>query len=118
MTVVDEHLPVLREFVEAVQERDPDMITACLHYTPPGTLAQIAAEWISVLLTEADEREIELARLRRIERAIPGGDLMRAYRIAHEKRRALEAVVADRDRELADARAKLAELMKQRREAA
>lgn len=118
MTVVDEHLPVLREFVAAVRYRDADVISACLHYTPPGTLAQIAAEWIAVLLDEAEERDAELARLRQSERAVPGGDLMTAYRIAHQKRKALEAKLADRDRELAEARAKLAELMKLRREAA
>lgn len=56
---------VLREFVEAVQERDPHWITACLHLTPPGTMAQIAAGWIAELLVEADEREAEIAELRR-----------------------------------------------------
>lgn len=118
MSVAEEHLPVLREFVAAVRERDADVISACLHYTPPGTLAQIAAEWIAALLAEAEGREAELARLRQSERAVPGGDLMTAYRIAHQKRRAVEAKLADRDRELAEARAKLASLMKERREAA
>ena len=62
MSEVEEHLPVLREFVEAVNERDPDVISACLQYTPPGTLATIAAMWISELLTEADDLRKEIAK--------------------------------------------------------
>ena len=93
MSAIDEHLPVLREFVDAVRDRDADVIWACLQYTPPGTLAQIAAEWISQLLAEADDAQVEIARLRAVERAIPGGDLVTAYRIVQQRRAQAEAEV-------------------------
>lgn len=92
MSAVEEHLPVLREFVEAVSERDPDMISACLHYTPPGTLAQIAAMWISELLAEADERELEIAvlRKRQLDPRLPA-----AYQRMRERALAAERSAAE-----------------------
>ena len=46
--------PALREFVEAVNERNPEFIQACLHHTPPATLAVLAAGWIGDLQNEND----------------------------------------------------------------
>lgn len=46
--------PALREFVQAVNERDPDVIQASFAHTEPATLAVLAAGWVGELLDERD----------------------------------------------------------------
>ena len=94
-SVVAEHLPVLREFVGAVKEHDELTIWSCLQYTPPGTMAEIAAAWIAELLEERETMMAEILRMRELVRAAPKGDVMRAYRISHEKRQIAEAKVSE-----------------------
>lgn len=82
--VIADHLPVLQEFVEAVQERDPDVISACLHYTPPGAMAQIAAQWIHELLETVESQDARIAALQ--SEAVPAGDAVIAWRAAQRRR--------------------------------
>lgn len=82
--VIAQHLPALREFVDAVQERDPDVISACLHYTPPGRMAEIAAQWIFELLETVDFQDQRLAALQGAD--MPSEELMIAYRAAQRRR--------------------------------
>lgn len=51
---VAEMLPALREFVDAVNDRDLDVMQAALQHTPPITLAILAAGWIGDLLDQLD----------------------------------------------------------------
>lgn len=46
--------PALREFVQAVNDRDPDVTRASFAHTDPATLAILAAGWIGELLDERD----------------------------------------------------------------
>ena len=48
--------PALKEFVDAVNDRDRDLVIECFKYTPPETLAILAAGWIGDLLNERDEK--------------------------------------------------------------
>lgn len=111
--VIAEHLPALREFVDAVQERDPDVISACLHYTPPGRMAEIAAQWIFELLEVVEFQDERLAALQGAE--MPTEDLMIAYRGAQKKRYAAETKVEKLEEENRKLHEKLEQLQKERR---
>lgn len=44
--------PALREFVQAVNDRDSDVVQASLAHTDPSALAVLAAAWVGELLDE------------------------------------------------------------------
>ena len=50
--LVPDLLPALREFVDAVNDRDYDTMQAALLHTPPITLAILAAGWVGDLQNE------------------------------------------------------------------
>lgn len=56
--------PALREFVDAVNERDRDVMEAALRHTPPTTLAILAAGWVGDLRNVWDVRRIERKALK------------------------------------------------------
>lgn len=64
--------PALREFVDAVNDRDQDLVKACLMHTPAETLAVLAAGWVGDLLNEAKrmrERTSVAEKARRLAEA-------------------------------------------------
>lgn len=46
--------PALREFVQAVNDRDSDVVQASFAHTAPASLAILAAGWVGELLDERD----------------------------------------------------------------
>lgn len=52
--------PALREFVDAVDVQDGDVVQACLAHTPAATLAVLAAGWAADLMRERDEARARL----------------------------------------------------------
>lgn len=56
--------PALREFVDAVNDRDLDVMQAALQRTPPITLAILAAGWVGDLRNVWDVRRIERKALK------------------------------------------------------
>lgn len=91
---VAEYMPVLREFVDAVNDRDPDVMQACFVFTPPGTLAVLCAGWVGELLNEADEVREELAGLRARLSEVPA-DVVGAYRAQKARAERAERRVAE-----------------------
>lgn len=57
-----ENLPALREFVEAVNARDSDVVHAAILHTHPMLLAVLAAGWVGELLDQIDALNIEVRR--------------------------------------------------------
>lgn len=61
-----ERLPALREFVDAVNDRDADVVHAAILHTPPMMLAVLAAGRVGDLLDQIDALKggLRLAELR------------------------------------------------------
>ena len=116
-SVVAEHLTVLREFVDAVKERDALTIWSCLQYTPPGTMAEIAAAWIAELLEERQAAKVEIVKLRKVLASIPSGDLWTAYQATHRKRQEAEAKVTELRGEIEYLKDQLAKQSRERKAA-
>ncbi|MDI6024493.1 hypothetical protein QBL02_13175 [Leucobacter sp. UT-8R-CII-1-4] len=57
-----EKLPALREFVDAVNARDPDVVHAAILHTHPMLLAVLAAGWVGDLLNQIDALNVEVRR--------------------------------------------------------
>lgn len=57
-----EHLPALREFVEAVNARDADVVHAAFLHTHPMLLAVLAAGWVGELLDQIDGLNVVVRR--------------------------------------------------------
>lgn len=74
------HVPAMREFVEAVNDHDPEFTEWCLRFTDPKILAVLTAGWVGELLDDADAMQAEVMDLRARLTGLPDGDVLSAWR--------------------------------------
>lgn len=63
-------LPALREFVDAVNDRDEVLVEACFAFTEARTLAVLAAGWVGDLLNRVDAQTDAAARVATLTRTL------------------------------------------------
>lgn len=88
-------VPALREFVDAVNEGDRELVDVCLAFTDPTVLAVLAAGWVGELLDDADEVQAEVFDLRARLAAIPDVNALRAFGVWKKRAEVAEAKVAE-----------------------